>query len=380
MGSLMQSNLLDFTDRVGVPEDVFRLRERLFQLLSRGYENPYNLTGTVLVKITDCPRLNFQVNFHPEHFLVSDAESINVDAEFILNVRMIAQITDVTGFDWHDQSPVSTIEAKGRLDLVEHLGSCLLQPHPNTISRYLNAQKKHFSRGFRMANAIEKLVNLTHQKILMKMDWGFPFVMRCPSPCVYTQKWTTQRLLQYFGDIPVRFFSGGHLFTLREFLLGKSLGYQEERLAIFSISRHYIEGTELAGSMKDAFGPIFFQRDDFLEPKLWLGSIDADVLQTSLRRNPQTHFFYQLMGFKRVTFYSADQSIYLYPRKAHNKHQSCWFRPNSPDYEQMPEARKANSFTVVVQPGDILVIPFGWFYQTRLDSSPNLSISYSWKH
>ncbi|WP_298966457.1 cupin-like domain-containing protein [uncultured Roseibium sp.] len=364
------------------PPDVSSLHSRLFKLLSKGYENPYGLEGTLAVLIVDYPQLDSSIRFHPTHLEVSEMEAPNVDAELIFGVKTLARITqEYMILDWRDQSLISTIEARGRLDLVEHLGRCLLQPHPNTLYRYLDAQKRHFSRGFRMANAIERLTDLTHQKILTKMNWGFPFVMQCPSPSIYTQKWTLQRLVQYFGDAPVKPCSRRGALTLREFVLDKKCaGHKDANSTIFGLNASYTEGTTLSDSIKDVFGPAFFQRDDFLEPQLWLGSMDSDLPATSLHRDPYTSFLHQIMGLKRVDFYSSDQSIHLYPRRAHNNHQPCWFRPDRPDFRRLSKARKANKFSVVLQPGDVLVIPFGWFHQTHLLSSPNMSVSYRWKH
>lgn len=376
----MQSEMLN--SKITTYAEVEAMRDHLLELLSSGYENPYNLEGTLALRIAGHPKLEVFVHFHSTHFEVCRSSASPSDAELTLSVLLLTRITREYMFlNWCDQDLTSMIEASGRLELVEHFGRCLLHPQPNTLYRYLDAQKKHFSRGFRMANTVDRLLKPTQQSVLIKMNWGFPFVMSSPESSAYTQTWTLQRLIQYFGDEPVKSSTQEKALTLREFVVKYNFGLEGNLpTAMPGMAVPYTQGVPLQESMRGVFGPAFFQRDDFFEPKLWLGSLDASIPATKLHRDPHTSFLFQIMGNKLIHLFSADQSIYLYPYKAHNNHQPCWFRPDCPDFVKHPKAQKANKFVVELEPGDVLVIPYGWFHQTHLKTSPNMSISYPWKH
>lgn len=132
--------------------------------------------------------------------------------------------------------------------------------------------------------------------------------------------------------------------------------------------------------MLDDFGPMFFDREDFIPAQLWLGSVSTKLPATGLHCDPSTGFLFQVMGRKRLELYSADQADCLYPQKAYSYYQPCWFNPNNPDYNAFPKAREAKPISVILQPGELLVQPAGWFHQVYALDSPTMSVSYFWRY
>lgn len=63
-----------------------------------------------------------------------------------------------------------------------------------------------------------------------------------------------------------------------------------------------------------------------------MGAVPTHIPTSSLHRDPLTGFLFQVMGRKRLDLYSADQADLLYPMKAYNLYQPCWFKPEAPDY------------------------------------------------
>lgn len=91
-------------------------------------------------------------------------------------------------------------------------------------------------------------------------------------------------------------------------------------------------------------------------------------------------FVLQVIGRKRLDLYSADQEELIYPHKAYNNYQPCWFRPEGHDYSVYPKAERAKCLSVTLNPGEMIVQPAGWFHQVYALDSPNMSVSYFWRY
>ena len=109
------------------------------------------------------------------------------------------------------------------------------------------------------------------------------------------------------------------------------------------------------------------------------GAVPTHIPTSSLHRDPLTGFLFQVMGRKRLDLYSADQADLLYPMKAYNLYQPCWFKPEAPDFDRYPLAREAKCLSVTLNPGELIIQPAGWFHQVYALDSPNMSVSYFWR-
>lgn len=93
----------------------------------------------------------------------------------------------------------------------------------------------------------------------------------------------------------------------------------------------------------------------------------------------------QIEGRKMVTFIPPDQADKLYVKYC--KHgtdyrengKACVSPVNiqNPDLERFPKCKDINLYQVIVEPGDVIFIPEGWFHEVRaLDNSISLSFFY----
>ena len=73
----------------------------------------------------------------------------------------------------------------------------------------------------------------------------------------------------------------------------------------------YTEGAPLPEAMWEDFGPLFFNREDFIPPQLWLGAVPTHIPTSSFHRDPHTGFLLQVIGRKRLDLYSADPSRFI---------------------------------------------------------------------
>ena len=95
-------------------------------------------------------------------------------------------------------------------------------------------------------------------------------------------------------------------------------------------------------------------------------------------------FVVQIFGRKEVTLYAPDQAKFLYRQELAADHSQIE-NLLEPDYEKYPLWKQAVSTTVVLEPGQTLFIPCGWWHYTRM-LTPSISIAYdqlcagNWRH
>jgi ribosomal protein L16 Arg81 hydroxylase len=105
-------------------------------------------------------------------------------------------------------------------------------------------------------------------------------------------------------------------------------------------------------------------------PSLWVGPggtvtpLHQDICCNSL--------FVQIEGRKKFTLISPAQTPYLYDH-------TNYFSPidvEKPDYERYPLYRNVRPLNVIVEPGEVLFIPAGWWHQVRaLETSISMSFT-----
>ncbi len=136
----------------------------------------------------------------------------------------------------------------------------------------------------------------------------------------------------------------------------------------------------LIETMQPDFLPGFFSLHDYTEPQIWLGSVPTDIPASTLHRDPLDGLLYQFIGRKRLLLFAPDQADKLYPMRAWNNYQPCWVQPDRPDYERFPKFRQAKGMEVILEPGELLVQPAGWFHEVSCLDSPTFSVSYFRRH
>jgi len=80
----------------------------------------------------------------------------------------------------------------------------------------------------------------------------------------------------------------------------------------------------------------------------------------------------QIYGQKEWYLYAPDQTCFLYPSK--DQRNASMIREVRPDLERFPLFKKAVSHQCVVEPGEMLFIPAGWWHITRMQE-PSISVA-----
>ena len=140
-----------------------------------------------------------------------------------------------------------------------------------------------------------------------------------------------------------------------------------------------------AGNMRRLLDDIRFT-EGFLDPAsaaarlfLWFGPAGT---VTPLHYDTMNVLFAQVLGRKKFTLIPSFQSHLVYNHVGVYSQVDC----EAPDYDQFPLFRKVTRLEVVLEPGELLFIPVGWWHHVRsLDVSMSVSFtnflthnSYAW--
>jgi len=114
---------------------------------------------------------------------------------------------------------------------------------------------------------------------------------------------------------------------------------------------------------------------------LWFG---PQGTLTPLHHDVLNVLMAQVLGRKRVTLIASTQLRYVYNEFGVYSEVDC----EKPDWERFPAFQYARPQTVILNPGEALFIPVGWWHQVRaLDLSVTVSFSnfvfqnrYEWSH
>ncbi|MEX0371456.1 MAG: cupin-like domain-containing protein, partial [Tateyamaria sp.] len=281
--------------------------------------------------------------------------------------------------DWRDPDIICTIQFDGDLGYAHHLSKSCIRPNDWTIARFHSVERLHARMGYAAISQFDYVHKPTQRALLDIMDAGRPVILTGMETVPANGAWTLDTLVERYGDAIVRVRSATHRQTMAEFV-DELKAFQDNPYddMIEGFVKPYTEGAALPEEMWADFGPPFFGREDFIPPQLWLGAVPTHIPTSSLHRDPRTGFLTQVIGTKRLELYSADQADLVYPMKAYNNYQPCWFKPETPDFGIYPNAARAHSLSVTLHPGEVLVQPAGWFHQVYAMDSPNMSVSYFW--
>jgi hypothetical protein len=106
---------------------------------------------------------------------------------------------------------------------------------------------------------------------------------------------------------------------------------------------------------------------------LWLG-----VLGTSsgLHFDAYPNCNVQLAGRKLFLLFPPRESARLYPRPEGLSR--CQFDPILPDYGRFPRARDARGWSAILEPGQSLYLPAGWYHHVTTLSAWALNVNFWW--
>jgi hypothetical protein len=175
---------------------------------------------------------------------------------------------------------------------------------------------------------------------------------------------TPQTLRDSFGELPVRARVGDYVNTA--FAPDRAMQDMSmaEYLELVSAGTHslppYLGNLELRELNRLCHWPAFF--DKLGPPRFWLGPAGT---VTPLHCDYDDNIFAQVWGSKRIFLAPPHHDEFLYTRAANALLYGSPFDPEAPDFERFPLARQASLIECIVNPGELLYVPAGWYHQVR---------------
>jgi len=170
-------------------------------------------------------------------------------------------------------------------------------------------------------------------------------------------------LRERFGHVPVRARVGDYIgtaFAADRAMQDMSMLEYLDLAASTTGLPPYLGNLELRELNGMCHWPAYF--DKMGPPRFWIGPAGT---VTPLHCDYDDNIFAQIWGTKRIFLSPPHHDEFLYPREANAILFGSPFDPEAPDYDKFPLARQATMIEVIVNPGDMLYVPAGWYHQVR---------------
>lgn len=120
--------------------------------------------------------------------------------------------------------------------------------------------------------------------------------------------------------------------------------------------------------------PEYFERSLYIKPRIWIGPKGT---LTPLHRDDSDNMFAQVWGQKSFILAAPHyrEALGTWSTSEGGGLEGCDVNPNNPDYEKYPAARDVIFHRIVLEAGDLLFLPEGWFHQVE-SVSTSLSVNF----
>ncbi len=223
---------------------------------------------------------------------------------------------------------------------------------------------RHAARALPAITEVPRLAMLDAAAFRARAALGLPFLMRG-----LVQRWPLSGmapavLRERYSHVPVRARVGDYINTafaadraMQDMSMGAYLDLVEEGASALP---PYLGNLELRELNSLCHWPTYF--DKMGPPRFWLGPAGT---VTPLHCDYDDNIFAQVWGRKRIMLSPPHHDAFLYPSEANAILFGSPFDPEAPDFARFPLARQASIIECLVEPGDMLYVPAGWYHQVR---------------
>ncbi len=235
-----------------------------------------------------------------------------------------------------------------------------------SIAAMRDAVKKH-ARSLSIPSQIPRFKRLDAAAFTARAREGLPFIITG-----LVGRWplyglTPAEMRERYGDLHVRARVGDYIRQpfradrpMRDMLLSEYLDLEPERIHGEGDPPPYVGNLELRELNRLCHWPAYFRKMG--PPRFWLGPVGT---MTPLHCDFDDNIFAQIWGRKRIFLAPPHHDEYVYASEANPVLFGSPFDPEAPDFDAYPLARQAATVSCVVEPGDMLYVPAGWFHQVR---------------
>lgn len=231
----------------------------------------------------------------------------------------------------------------------------------------MRAAVKAHARGLPLLTSVPRLKRLDATAFEARAAQGLPFLMTGLVGRWPLCRLTPEELRERYGELPVRARTGDYIRQafradrpMRDMSLRDYLDLEPGRIHGPDEPPPYVGNMELRELNRLCHWPAYFRKMG--PPRFWLGPIGT---MTPLHCDFDDNIFAQVWGTKRIFLVPPHHDEFLYVREANPVLFGSPFDPEHPDYEAYPLARQAAAVEVIVEPGELLYVPAGWYHQVR---------------
>jgi hypothetical protein len=257
--------------------------------------------------------------------------------------------------------PMSPEEAIAKKQAREHKDA---QVRGITSIQEMREAIRRVGRDLPTISAVPRLGVLDAAAFRARAAEGLPFLItglvnRWPLSAL-----TPQTLRERFSHLPVRARVGDYINTA--FAPDRAMQDMSmlEYLDLVAAGTHdlppYLGNLELRELNRLCHWPTYF--DKMGPPRFWLGPAGT---VTPLHCDYDDNIFAQIWGTKRIFLSPPHHDKFLYTSEANAILFGSPFDPEAPNFEKFPLARQATMIECIVNPGDLLYVPAGWYHQVR---------------
>jgi hypothetical protein len=235
---------------------------------------------------------------------------------------------------------------------------------------------RHAARELPLISAVPRIGKLDGPAFRARAAIGLPFLITGIVGRWPLSELTPQALRERFGHLPVRARVGDYINTafapdramrdmsMLEYLKLVSDGGEDGCADGCADGTEppppYLGNLELRELNSMCHWPAYFSKMG--PPRFWIGPSGT---VTPLHCDYDDNIFAQIWGRKRIFLSPPHHGEFLYTREANAVLFGSPFDPEAPDFEKFPLARQASMLESVVNPGEMLYVPAGWYHQVR---------------
>ena len=223
---------------------------------------------------------------------------------------------------------------------------------------------RHAARGLPDISAVPRLGAIDAATFRARAAQGLPFLMTGIVGRWPLSSLTPQTLRERFSHLPVRARVGDYVNTAfapdRAMQDMSMLEYLDLVADGTEDLPPYLGNLELRELNSLCHWPTYFGKMG--PPRFWLGPAGT---VTPLHCDFDDNIFAQIWGSKRIFLSPPHHDEFLYKSEANAILFGSPFDPEAPDFDKFPLARQATMIECIVNPGDLLYVPAGWYHQVR---------------
>jgi hypothetical protein len=228
----------------------------------------------------------------------------------------------------------------------------------------MRAAIRRAGRDLPAISAVPRVGMLNAAAFRARAAIGLPFLITGLIDRWPLSELTPQTLRERFGDLPVRARVGDYINTAfapdRAMQDMSMLEYLDLVATGTQALPPYLGNLELRQLNAMCYWPAYF--DKMGPPRFWLGPAGT---VTPLHCDYDDNIFAQIWGSKRIFLSPPHHDEFLYTSEANAILFGSPVDPEAPDFEKFPLARQASMIECVVNPGEMLYVPAGWYHQVR---------------